>query len=180
MAKIDDLLNIFDEEMIPVPSGLLLHCANPTVMAEIIEMFSKHYSERCKAYTDALIKTAGEDFEYGMLPSENPEYEIAGTDIKIIFNKSGYNLFSIDYGRNLPPPDAYEDFDEVIKQTIAVVKQKYPDVKAEGLFAWNYNNGIDYMNFSMKICDGGRNKYAVKLLETALDEEGIDCEEYFE
>ena len=73
-----------------------------------------------------------------------------------------------------------KDFDEVIKQTIAVVKQKYPDVKIEGLFAWNYNNGIDYMNFSMKICDGGRNKYAVKLLETALDEEGIDCEEYFE
>ena len=130
MAKIDDLLNIFDEEMIPVPSGLLLHCANPSVMAEIVEMFSKHYNERCKAYTDALIENAGDDFEYGMLPNENLECEIAGTDIKIIFNKSGYNLFSIDYGRNLPPPDAYEDFDGFNKMKYK--KGNYRGKEAEG------------------------------------------------
>lgn len=174
MLELDTILSIFYDRKISLPSGLILRCMQADRVMEIAEQFKMDYAKNCEAYLATLVEEAGDDFVYDQLPSKDVTYTITGSDIEIAFGMGGYQLFSIDGGRNLPAPDEYYDFDHVLDKTLKALLKEYPDVKYEVLFAWTYDNGVDREIFWYMPCTGVANEYAVSLLTQVFEEEDLE------
>ena len=174
MLELDTILSIFDDRKISLPSGLVLRCMQADRVMEIAEQFKMDYAKNCETYLATLAEEASDNLVYDQLPSKDVTYTITGSDIEIAFGMGGYQLFSIDSGRNLPAPDECYDFDHVLDKTLKALLKEYPDVKYEGLFAWTYDNGVDREIFWYMPCTETTNEYAVSLLTQAFGEEDLE------